>query len=99
APWQKHQSRAVAARRRQGQAEPDRLLAEELVWHLDEDAGAVAGVGFAAARAPVQQVDEDLQGLTDYRVRAPSINLNDKPDAAGVVLEVGVVEAEAHMIL
>ena len=47
-----------------------RLLAEELVRHLDEDAGAVAGVHLAAARAAMQQVDEELQRLLDDGVRA-----------------------------
>ena len=40
-----------------------RLLPEELVRHLDEDAGAVAGVRLAAAGAAVQQVDQDLERL------------------------------------
>ena len=41
------------------------LLAEEPVRHLDQNAGAVAGVHLAAARAAMQQVDQQLQRLLD----------------------------------
>ena len=44
-------------------AEIARLFAEKLVRHLNEDAGAIAGVDLAAARAAMEQVDEQLQRL------------------------------------
>ena len=83
---------AVLAAGRQRDAEPRRLLAQEPVRHLDEDAGAVAGVGLAAARAAVLQVDEHLQRLPHDRVRPAPLDVDDEADAAGVVLVAGIVE-------
>ena len=60
---QEHASRAVLAGGRQRRCRAARLLAEKLVRHLNEDAGAVAGVHLAAARAAMEQVDEQLQRL------------------------------------
>ena len=74
-------------------AERARHLAQEAVRHLDQDAGAVAGVRLAAARAAVQQVDQQLQPLLDDRVRAPALHVDDEADAAGVVLVPRIVEA------
>ena len=64
---QEHAARAVFARRRQRDAEIAGLFAQEFVRHLNEDAGAVACVHLAAARAAMQQVDQQLQRLLDDR--------------------------------
>ena len=84
---------AVLAGRRQRDAERRGDLAEKPVRRLDQDAGAVAGVRLAAAGAAVQQVDEDLQPLLDDAVRAAALDVDDEPDAAGVVLVARVVQA------
>ena len=84
---QEHEARAVAPGRRQVDAERRRDLAEEPVRHLDQDAGAVAGVRLAAAGAAVQQVDEDLQRLrATIACERAALDVDDEPDAAGVVL-------------
>ena len=70
-----------------------RHLPQEAVRHLDQDAGAVAAVGLAAARAAVQQVDEQLQPLLDDRVRPPALHVDHEPHAACVVLVLRIVEA------
>ncbi len=56
---QEHEAAAVVLGRRQGDAQAGALTAEELVRHLDQDAGAVAGVRLAAAGAAMEQVDQD----------------------------------------
>ena len=61
-------------------------LAQEPIRHLDQDAGAVAGVGLAAAGAAVLQVDQDLQAALDDAVRRAALDVDDEADAAGVVL-------------
>src|SRR5262245_13735620 len=91
---QKDEARAILARRRQGEAEVRRRLAEEPIGHLNEDAGAVARVGFASAGAAVQQVEEHLQPLLDDPVRLATLDVDDETDAAGVVLIAGIVEGE-----
>ena len=65
---QEHQPGAVAALGRQGDPEPIGLLPQEPVGHLHQDARAVAGIHLASARAAMQQVDEQLQGLADDAV-------------------------------
>ena len=90
---QEDQPGAVAAPLRQLHAEPRRLLAQEPVRHLNQDAGAVAGVDLAAAGAAVFEVDQHLQGLPDDGVRAAALHVRDEPDAAGVVLMSRVIQA------
>jgi hypothetical protein len=86
---QEDQPDAVLAARRQGGR---RHLAQELVRRLDQDAGAVASVDFAAAGAAVAEVDEDLERLLHDGVRLPPFDVDDKADTAGIVLVLGVVQ-------
>ena len=60
---QKDHADAVLARRGKRKTEIGALAGEELVRNLNEDAGAVAGFGVAAAGAAMSQVDEDLDAL------------------------------------
>jgi hypothetical protein len=92
-PRQEHEAGSVGAVRRQRDAEPRGLPAEETIRHLDEDAGAVAGVGLASACPAVQEVDEHTQGLAHDRVGGDTLDVHDEADAAGVVLVAGIVEA------
>ncbi len=85
---EEHEAGAVGARRRQGERHG---LAEEPVRHLHEDAGAIAGVGVGPAGAAMFEVDEQLERLADYRVRADALDVRDETDAAGVVLVTGPV--------
>ena len=68
-------------------------LAEEPIGRLNQDAGAVARVGFAAARAAVLEVDEHLEPALDDGVRSHALDVDDEPDAAGVVFVAGVIQA------
>ena len=92
---EEHEAGAVAAGGRQRDAERRGDLAQEAVRHLHEDAGAVAGRGFAAAGAAVQQVHQDPQPLLDNRVRAAALDVDDEADAAGIVLVDGIVQTDA----
>ena len=83
---------AVLARRRESEAEAVTLTGEEGVGDLDEDAGAVTGVGVAAGGAAVGQVDEDLDSLEDDLVGLAALDVDDEADAAGVALGARVVE-------
>jgi hypothetical protein len=66
---------------------------EKLVGHLDQDPGAVAGVRLAAARAPMEEVLENREGLADDLVGLAPLDVHDEPDAAGLVLVGGIVKA------
>jgi len=89
---QEHQAAPVLGGTGKGDLEASALPPQELVGHLQQDAGAVAGVRLAAAGATVQEVDQHLQGLAHDRVRAPALDVDDESDAAGVVLEARVVQ-------
>ncbi len=83
----------VAARRRQPDAEGVCDLSQKPVGRLNQDPGAVPGVGFAAARAAVLQVDKHLEPALDNGVRTLSLDIDDEADPACVVLEAGIVQA------
>src|SRR5690606_13535405 len=89
---QEDQTDAVAARRRQLERQV-RRGAEELVRDLNQDAGAVAGVRLAAARAAVLEIQQDLDALGDDVVRLAALEMDDEPDAAGVLLVLGIVKS------
>ncbi len=60
--------------------------------HLQEDAGAVAGVVVAAAGAAVFEVLEDLDGLAEDVVRFAVLQIDDEADAAGIVFVRGIIK-------
>ena len=60
--------------------------------HLHEHAGAVAGVGLGTAGAAVIEIHEDLQALLHDLVGLAALDVDDEADAAGVVLELRIVE-------
>ena len=68
-------------------------LAEEGVGHLDQDAGAVAGIVFAADCAAVIEVRQDGNGLLHDLVGLLPLDVGDEADAAGVMLELGIVHS------
>jgi hypothetical protein len=91
-PGQVDHAHAILTWRRQGDPHTLGLAGQELVRHLDEDAGTVACVGLAAARAAVVQIPEDLEPLLDHRMGLGSLDVGDKTDATSVVFEVRPIE-------
>ena len=83
----------VVAGLRQGEAEPLRLLGEEGVRDLHQDAGAVAHQRVGADGAAMLEVLEDPQPVLDDPVRLLVLQVDDEADAAGVALVRRVVEA------
>ena len=82
---------AVLARRRQ-------LIADERpdepVRHLQQDPGAVAGLRIRSGSSAVLQVRERSQPAHHRLVRRHAVQARDEGDAAGVVLEGRVVQAD-----
>ena len=60
---------------------------------LDQNASAVAGIGFATARAPVIQIQKHLQRLLNNGVRLPALDVDHEPHTAGFVLKTRIVKA------
>ena len=90
---QEDQSGAILPGLWQLNAERARHPAEKAVRHLNQDPGAVPGVGLAPAGAAVQQIDEQLQPLRDDGMGAPALHVDDEANAARVVLVPWIVEA------
>ena len=59
---------------------------------LNQNAGAVARIRFAAAGASVLQIDQDVQRLPHNVVRALPLHMDDEADTARVALVEGVVQ-------
>ena len=89
---QEHHPDPIVVGRRQLNSLPQGNLTQESVRQLEEDTRAVARVHFTAAGATVQQVDQELERLTDDGVRAMALDVDHDPDAAGVVLVPRLVE-------
>ena len=59
---------------------------------LEQNPGAIPGVDFAAARAAMAEVVQDLQRLLHNRMRLSTFDVGDKTDAARVVFMGRIVE-------
>ncbi len=92
---QEHQARAVGAGFGQRERHDG---AQERVGHLEQDAGAVTGVGLAAAGAAVLEIDEHLQGFLDDVVRPRALHVDDEADAARVVFRSRIVQTLASRL-
>jgi len=73
--------------------------AEERVRDLGQNARPVAGLRVASLRAPVVQVTQDGEGLGDRVMGAPTGQVGDEADAAGVVLVAAVVQPPAFPVV
>ncbi len=78
---------------RQLEAEFGRLREEELVRDLHQDAGAVAHARIGTDRAAVLEVAQDPQAVFDDLMRLAALDVGDEADAAGILVELGIVEA------
>ena len=83
----------VCAGSRQREAELRRLPGEERVGNLHQDAGAVAGARVGADRAAMLEIDEDRERILDDLVGLAPLDVGDEADAAGILVERGIVEA------
>ena len=92
-PGQEDDAAAVLTGRRQRKARLAAHFLVEGVRHLDQHAGAIAGVGFRTAGAAMIEILQDLQRLLQDPMRPAALDVDDETDAAGIVLEARVVES------
>ena len=85
-------ARILAGPREREQAVLPGDVLEIGVRHLDEDARAVAGIRLAAARAPMIEIAQHLNGLLQDTMGLAALDVDDEAHAAGLVLEPRVVE-------
>src|SRR5690606_19643852 len=99
---QKDEARAVVSSLRQRDADGGAFLAEERVGDLGQDAGAIACERIATACTPVLEIQEDIDALLDNFVRSLAPDVSNHSDAAGVVLELWIVQSffggQAHFL-
>src|SRR5208282_5718848 len=77
---------AIGAGRRQFETQLAALAHEELVWDLEENAGAISGFGIASACPAVRQVEQHLDSLAYDLVAFVAANVGHESDPACVVL-------------
>src|SRR5208282_5779209 len=90
---QKCHSHAISAGRRQVETQLDALPHKELVWDLEENAGAIAGLGIASAGPAVRQVEQHLDSLAYDVVTFMAADVGYESNAARVVLLRRMVQA------
>ena len=74
-------------------------LGEEAVADLQHDAHAVAGLALGVLAGAVLKALHDGQRVADGLVALAALDVHDGTDAAGVVLEPGVIEAQRPFLL
>ena len=90
--WQECHADAVGAGGREFEAQVTALAQKELMWDLEENAGAVSGFGVAATGSAMGQVEQDLNSLVYDVVTFVAANISYEADAAGVMLLRRVVQ-------
>jgi hypothetical protein len=78
---------------READADLSALLAEKLVGRAHHDAGAVAGIDFAAAGSAVRHVLKHAQGVVDDGVRRLALHVADETNATSVMFVRRVIQA------
>ena len=83
----------IAKRRPSARSSPSLppLGAEEALGQLEQDPGAVAGLGIRAAGGPVRQPPQDLEAVVDDAAGAAAGDVGHEADPAGVVLGPGLI--------
>src|SRR6266849_4992046 len=83
---QERHAYAIGAGQRQLEAQFATLPHKELMWDLQENAGAVARLGIASAGPAVRQVEQHLDSLAYDFVTFMAANVGHESDPAGIVL-------------
>jgi len=69
-----------------------RPIAQQRIGHLDQAARSVTDQRIGPDRAPMVEIDQDLQTARDDVMRFSSLDVGDETDAARIVLVAWVVE-------
>ncbi len=88
-----HGADRVVAGLGQRDAEFCGLADEELVRHLHQDAGAVAGARVGADRAAMFEIAQDRDRVLDDLVRLAALDVGDEADAAGILFVTRIEQA------
>ncbi len=68
------------------------FLGKESVRDLRQNAGAVAGARIGTDRAAMLEIDQDRQRILDDLMRLAAFDIGDEADAAGILVERGIIE-------
>ena len=90
---QERHAYAISAGQRQREAQFAALPHKELVWDLEENAGAIARLRIASAGSAVRQVEQHLDSLAYDFVTLVAANIGHESNPAGIVLLRRMVEA------
>jgi hypothetical protein len=99
---QERHADAISPGQRQLEAQLATLPHKELMWDLEQNAGAVARLGIASAGSAVRQIEQHLDSLAYDFVTLVAAHIGHESDSAGIVLLRRMVEAlsggRAHRI-
>jgi hypothetical protein len=84
--WQERHAHAIGTGLGQIESQLSALALKELVWDLEENAGAVAGLGIAPAGSAVRQVQQNLDSFGYDVVALMASYVRYKSNTAGVML-------------
>ena len=90
---QKRHADAVGARLGEFKTEGGTLTREKLMRNLEENSGAVSGLGIASASAAMRQVEQHLNSLADDVVTFAAADVGHKAYPAGFMLLRGMIQA------
>src|SRR4029077_5794474 len=90
---QKRHADAISPGQRQFEAQLATLPHKELMWDLEQNAGAIARLRIASAGSAVRQVEQHLDSLAYDFVTLVAANIGHESDPAGIVLLRRMVEA------
>ena len=91
--WEKHHPHAVLPGIGQSNPHIAGCTHEEFVRDLKQNPGAVPRARVTALRPPMTQILKNLESLLNDSMRLLALDIDDKPDPAGVFLLFRVVEA------
>jgi hypothetical protein len=72
---------------------------EQPVWDLEEHSRAVTGEWVGPYGTTMRQIGERNEALVDDRPALSPFDIGNKPDAAGVMVEPGVIEPLSLTVL
>ena len=91
--WQENHSNAVIARGWQFETELRTFLTVKFVRNLNQDTGAIAGLGIRTDSTAMGQIDQNLQPLLNDGMAFLAFDIGDETDAAGIMFVAAIVKA------
>jgi hypothetical protein len=91
-PWKKDHTDPILTRRWEPDTELPTLLAEELMGHLEENAGPISRFRISSTGSAMAQIDQDLKSLHHNIMGLASLDVGDDSHPTAIMLVLWVVK-------